>query len=740
MIEVIIVKKVPTSYSMNAVTALQAKKKKKKNLTNISHVLHKFTVIGSILGFIQIVFIVAFILLLQNKASIPWMDSLSKNTLAISIIFSTFIFIDTLLVLIYISKLVRVSHKTDLDVASIIGQDVKEAYDFSRLGLAVVDKNDMVIWTNEFLSGRQINMLDMNIYSLFEPLRLFKSEEEIEQKTVQIKVNNTTFDVEYLRDSRLFLFRDVSDYTEEHEMALKEAIVIGKLVIDTYDELSKILETKKFNDVVIETHHLIDKYFSEHGALAVMSNDDEFLIISNFENFNKMREERFTLLETIRENSRGDDATVMTVSIGFAHGFNESIVSLESKATRACSTALRRGGDQIIVSDIDGQTVFGGTNKVQRQQNLVRYRTYAQSLSSSIREASKVIISGHKISDMDSLGSSLGFYSFVKTVHRNNGESIPAYVVFDSNSAQSNTLTAFQTLRSSGLKSIFITPNDVPDLMDDRSLIILTDVYNPVGSLLSKIFDRNSKSMTPSKVIVFDHHMKNTKDMEIAPILECVDPSISSCSEMVTHLLQYTEEDCKMNPLIADVLLSGIMLDTGFFKNRVDTTTYSACNMLVQRGAKSENASNMLKEAYETYQLKCSIGAGTSAVYNSLNFYISGGIHIFIICATDPKNPNSLLDEDILAKVADEHVATKDVDACFVIGKVSDNGIKVSCRGNGKYNVQRVAESFPDGYGGGEFDRAAVLFTTHGLTVEDVREKVREKILELSDLSDSQEA
>ena len=168
MIEVIIVKKVPTSYSMNAVTALQAKKKKKKNRTNISHVLHKFTVIGSILGFIQIVFIVAFILLLQNKASIPWMDSLSKNTLAISIIFSTFIFIDTLLVLIYISKLVRVSHKTDLDVASIIGQDVKEAYDFSRLGLAVVDKNDMVIWTNEFLSGRQINMLDMNIYSLFE--------------------------------------------------------------------------------------------------------------------------------------------------------------------------------------------------------------------------------------------------------------------------------------------------------------------------------------------------------------------------------------------------------------------------------------------------------------------------------------------------------------------------------------------------------------------------------------------
>ena len=94
--------------------------------------------------------------------------------------------------------------------------------------------------------------------------------------------------------------------------------------------------------------------------------------------------------------------------------------------------------------------------------------------------------------------------------------------------------------------------------------------------------------------------MKNTKDTEITPILECIDPSISSCSEMVTHLLQYTEEDVRMHNLIADTLLSGIMLDTGFFKNRVDTSTYAACNFLVQKGARSENASNMLKEAYET--------------------------------------------------------------------------------------------------------------------------------------------
>ncbi len=724
-----------SSRTVRARSEIKTRRKERKNRSTLSRALHTFGMQGAIVGAFQIIFIIVFIFALQESL---WNISQWGTPLVISVIFSIFVLIDAILIILNITKIRRLSHQNDLDVASIIGQDVKEAYDFSKLGLVVIDNHDVVIWINDFLSGRQVSMLDNNLYDLYPDLLELNGEDN-EKKKVVLKINNCTYEVEYLKDSRLFLFRDISEYTEEHETALREAVVIGKLVIDTYDELSKILETKKFNDMVIETHHIIDKYFASFGALAIMSNDDEYFIMSNYENFQKMHDDRFSLLENLRQNSKGDDAMAMTISIGFSHGFNESIVSLESKATKACLTALRRGGDQIIIHDANGQTVFGGTNKIHRQQNLVKYRTYAQSLSSSIRESSKVIIAGHKVSDMDSLGSSLGFYSFVKTVKRNNGDQVPAYVVFDQNSAQSNALSAYQTLKSAGLKAIFISPNDVVDMIDDKTLVVLTDVHNPMGSLISRLFDRNSKGVTPNKIVVFDHHMKNTKDSEITPILECIDPSISSCSEMVTHLLQYTEEDVKMHNLIADILLSGIMLDTGFFKNRVDTSTYAACNMLVQKGARSENASNMLKEAYETYQLKCSIGAGVSAVYNSLNFYIKGGIHIFIVCATDPKNPNSLLDEDILAKVADEHVATRDVDACFVIGRVSETGIKVSCRGNGKFNVQRVAESFKDGYGGGEFDRAAVLFNIKGATIEDIRDKVKDLIEELADLYDVQD-
>lgn len=723
--------KYSNSYSKK-VDIQKKKKKEKKNRSTLNKTLHSLTIQGSVLAVLQIIFIVLFLVgyKYRDSGKLSFMQKIIANPLAIVIIFSAFVVIDSMFLIFNISKMIRSSHKNDLEVATIIGQDAKEAYDFSKLGLVVVDNNDIVIWMNEFLAERQMNIFDMNIYSVYKELTIIKDGTE---ETARLKINNNTYDVEYLRDSHLFLFHDVSDYAEEHAMALKEAVVMGKLVIDTYDEFSKILETKKFNDMVLQTRFAIDKYFSEHGALAIKSNEDEYLIVCNYENFSKMVEERFGILKIIQENAHGDDAKMMTISIGFAHGFNESIISLENKATRACSTALRRGGDQIIVMNSEGQSVFGGKNKVERQQNMVKYRTYAQSLSSSIREASKVIIAGHLTSDMDSLGSSLGFYAFVKSVRRNNGESVPAYVVFDTNSSQSNTLTTYQMLRNQ-MKTAFVSPNDVAELIDDKALVILTDVYNPMGSLLCKLFDRNSRFNTPNKVIVFDHHMKNTKETDITPILECIDPSISSCSEMVTHLLQYAEEDLKIEPIILDTLLSGIMLDTGFFKNRVDTTTYLACNLLVQRGAKSENASNMLKEAYETYQLKCGIVSNTSTSYDSNNFYISGGLHIFIVCATDPKSPDVYLDDDILAKVADEHVATKDVDACFVIGQVGDHVIKVSARGNGKYNVQRITENVEGGYGGGEFDRAAVVFKNPSLTLEDVYDLIKNKIMEFDEL------
>ena len=56
-------------------------------------------------------------------------------------------------------------HKTDLHAAEVIGSDVQEAYNFAMIGLAVTDKNDNVLWTNDLFKNRHIDIIDTNILS-----------------------------------------------------------------------------------------------------------------------------------------------------------------------------------------------------------------------------------------------------------------------------------------------------------------------------------------------------------------------------------------------------------------------------------------------------------------------------------------------------------------------------------------------------------------------------------------------
>ena len=693
----------------------------------ISRALH-FSKFYTVIMLVIQVLIASILLIIVAVApdSVPWL--LEPTT--IIIMFMIFLMLDAIIMYIRLMRIGSISYRTDLDVSRVLGNDVKEAYDFGKIGMAVVDEKDVVVWINDFLFSRQVKILDLNIYECFEELLQANTD-----KDVTLKINEITYEVRYIEESRLFIFKDINAYAEEHENAINESLVVGTLIIDTYSELQRTLDSKKFNQMILNTINEIDRYFARYDALVLpTSSEDTYTILCSHVNFEKIQEDKFTLLDSVRKTSKSDSHIALTISIGFGYGFNESITSLYDRALRAVSNALKRGGDQIIISVGDKQEVIGGHRKIERQQNLVKYRTYAQQLSYYIRESSRVIISGHKGSDLDSLGASLGLYAFVQTVKKNDGTHVPAYVVFDGPTSQINAQQLhYQFSKKSSFKQAFVDPNGVNDLIDDKTLLILADVHNPTLTLVSDYLDISNNKKSLNRIVVFDHHMKNTSDIDIDPLLEFIDPSISSASEMITHLLEYTEEMVKLPQEIADTMLSGIMLDTSFFKNRVDNSTFYACNNLISLGANQSNAVSYLKETYETYQLKCTLSTNLTNPEYIDNFYVKNGLHIFIICALDPKNPNALLDKDILAKVADEHVATKDVDACFVIGKIGENRFYVSSRGNSKFNVQRICESFEDGYGGGEFDRAAVMFDSKDETVFDIKDKVKEKIFELTD-------
>ena len=78
---------------------------------------------------------------------------------------------------------------------------------------------------------------------------------------------------------------------------------------------------------------------------------------------------------------------------------------------------------------------------------------------------------------------------------------------------------------------------------------------------------------------VLDHHRQSSTVIANA-VLSYVEPYSSSTCEMVTELIQYLEEDVKINKLTAEGLLAGINLDTKFFAFKTGVRTFEAASYL----------------------------------------------------------------------------------------------------------------------------------------------------------------
>lgn len=126
---------------------------------------------------------------------------------------------------------------------------------------------------------------------------------------------------------------------------------------------------------------------------------------------------------------------------------------------------------------------------------------------------------------------------------------------------------------------------------------------------------------------------------------------------------------------------------------------------LKECGADNTKADDFLKDEFEEYALINKIVANTKTPYYGV-----------VYCMADNED---IIEPATLAKVGNQCMAMKGVNACFVIGKTGTNEVRISCRSDGSINVQLLAEKLN---GGGHFAQAACTFK--GLTLEQVETKL----------------
>ena len=569
--------------------------------------------------------------------------------------------------------------QTDLKAAEVIGEDVQEAYNFAMIGLVVTDENDTVIWTNDLFRERHIDIIDENIYTWQPALEELKDKSS--DSVVKLKINNRNFEAKFLAEAGLWIFKDTTDYEQIYAYSKAQAPVVGILSIDNYDDVVKGEED--YNDTITKVKNQIFEYAKAYGILLRRFKDNNYSMLCNFESYEKMKNDNFSIIDKVREISAGEDIP-LTLSIGLAIDFPD-VVKLNELAVASLSIAMSRGGDQVVVSVYGSEMEFyGGKTEAQEKRNRVRVRVLADSLINLIKNASNVLIMGHTNMDMDALGSCLGIKAICDRV------SIPSFLVVDFKATEAKTRAAITSqFTKDELEKLVVSSKESLSMVTPSTLIVVVDVHIPNMVMAPALLEKSNR------IVVIDHHRRAEEYIE-SPVFDYIDPSASSASEIITEFIKFSSISPRIEipSTYATIMLSGIFLDSEYYKsNNTGIRTFESSTILKEYGANNSVADDLLKDDYEEYVEVNSIVRNMKTAEYGVVYAIA--------------DPNIIYDSATIAKAANTCLAMKGIHASFIIGKINSREIKISARSDGLINVSLLCEKMG---GGGHFTSAAANF------------------------------
>ena len=592
--------------------------------------------------------------------------------------------IDMIVLWVTIGRVSSLRHKTDLDAASIIGSDVQEAYSFGQIGLVVTDESDIVLWDNNLFKDRQISLLDQNIFEWQPELEKLKTTPL--DNIVKIEVNGHNYDVKYLPDARLFIFKDTTDYEGQVSYSRSIAPVIGVIMIDNFADIVGKTEDEN-NDLVTQVRTSIMNYFRGDDILLRRYRNDSYLAIGNYVALEAMLKDGFSILDTIRAHGKGQNITP-TLSIGFAHG-TDNVLELNEMASSAVGMAQSRGGDQAVVSKY-GEDIrfYGGKTAAVESASAVKFRSGADGLIRLIRDSSDVLVSGHTDMDMDALAGCIGILAICERLKK------PCRIIIDLKRVEKKTKIAYlSTFPDKAVREkVSIDPRQAESKLasSDSTLLVIVDVSVPMNIMAGE-----GCLLRANKVALIDHHRRGESFIENPLAFEYIEPSASSVSEIIAEFIHYAAMNprIEVQPIYATAMLAGICLDTNFFKsNSVGVRTFEAAEVLREFGADPRRADDYFKDEYEEYLLINKIGATMRTPYRGVVYAVA--------------EEGEILERATLAKVANALMQVRDVNACFVIGRIQDKSWSISARSDQTINVGLIMDKLG---GGGHYSAAACV-------------------------------
>ena len=489
-------------------------------------------------------------------------------------------------------------------------------------------------------------------------------------------------------------FLDGTNYVKLLEEYTNSRTCIGIIVLDNYEELMQRVTEEEKLKITSNAEKNIYSWVNKYDGLLVKSERDTYVCIFDQLNLEKIKEDKFEILDEIKEIKTQDNIQ-LTLSIAISE--NEKTNSEEYKSAKAViDIALGRGGDQAIIKQNGKYYFFGGRTQEVEKRTRVKARIVAQALEELMNSASNVIIMGHTNSDIDAMGSGMGVYRIAKTIGKD------AYIVNETNGTSlDNFINDLKDIEE--YNDVIIDKAEALNKISADSLLVVVDTDKKNYVEAPELLDKTDK------IVVIDHHRRGTDYIENA-ILTFHEVYASSACELVTELVEYAEKTVKLTKFEVEALYAGIMMDTKNFTFKTGVRTFEAAAFLRKCGVDIIKVKKWFQSDLETYNKISEIVAKSEIIDDTI------AISIY-----DKEDSDANI---TCAKAADELLTISSITASFVIGKMGDK-IYISGRSIGDINVQLILEKLG---GGGHITVAGAQ--VEGMTQEEVKQELINRINE----------
>ena len=560
------------------------------------------------------------------------------------------------------------------------------------LPYAIMDMNGRMIWSNKVfaeLTGKD-QFYKKNISTIFPDVTADKlpvaDKKEISEISTQfgekiyrvsmqrVELGEIVAGSETLENTdknvsliAMYMYDDteLKEYIKKNE---DNKLVVALAYLDNYEEALESVEDVRRSLLIALIDRKITKYFSNFDGLVKKLEKDKYFLIMRQSSLDTLKEQRFHILDEVKTVNIGNEMAI-TLSIGV--GLNAATYIQNYEYSRiAIEMALGRGGDQVVIKNGNNITYYGGKTQQMEKATRVQARVKAQALKEFMSTKDRVVVMGHKITDVDALGAGIGIYRAGKTLGK------PVHIVVNDPTKSIRPLIAEYTNNSEYEPSMFVDSAQAKDLIDNNTVVVVVDTNRPSYTECEELL-----YMTKT-VVVLDHHRRGSEVIENA-VLSYVEPYASSACEMVAEILQYFSDDLRIRNIEADCLYAGIVIDTNNFTTRAGVRTFEAAAFLRRSGADVTRVRKLLRDDLKSYQ------ARADAVRTA---------HIYRNCFAISTCPSENLDSPTVvgAQAANELLNIAGVKASFVLTQYN-NEIYISARAIDEINVQVMMEKMGGG-------------------------------------------